>query len=118
MPNSAPNLSGLRALVVDDQPDARDLLAAILSMKEAEVRTAGSVAEAMKILSAWQPEIMISDIAMPEGGGYELIQRVRSVGNKIPAIALTAHASAEERIQALAAASSSTSPNQSNLTNW
>jgi signal transduction histidine kinase len=103
LPNSAPILSGLRALVVDDQHDARDLLAAILSMKEAEVRTAGGVAEAMQILNAWRPEILISDIAMPEGGGYELIHRVRSAGNKIPAIALTAHASDEERIQALAA---------------
>lgn len=103
MPDSAPKLSGLRALIVDDQPDARDLLAAILRMKEAEVRTAGSVAEAMKILGAWQPEIVISDIAMPGGGGYELIRRVRSGGSKVPAIALTAHASDEDRVRALAA---------------
>jgi len=103
LPDSTPKLSGLRALVVDDQPDARDLLAAILCMKEAEVRTANSIAEAMKIISAWQPEILISDIAMPGGGGYELIRRVRSSGSKVPAIALTAHASGEERIRALAA---------------
>jgi signal transduction histidine kinase len=100
---SAPKLTGLRALVVDDQQDARDLLAAILSMKDAEVRTAGSVAEAMRIVAAWGPEILISDIAMPGGGGYELIRRVRQEGSKIPAIALTAHSSSEERIRALAA---------------
>src|SRR5262249_53938571 len=103
MQNSAPNLSGLRVLVVDDQSDARDLLTAILSTQEAEVRTAGGVAEAMKILIAWEPEIVISDIVMPDGGGYELIGRGRSAGSKVPAIALTAHSTAEERIRVLAA---------------
>jgi signal transduction histidine kinase len=99
----APKLSGLRALVVDDQADERNLLAAVLSLKEAEVRTAGNIAEAMKIATDWSPEIVISDIAMPDGGGYELIRRMRSVGINAPAIAITAYASDEDRIRAFAA---------------
>jgi signal transduction histidine kinase/DNA-binding response OmpR family regulator len=103
MADSAPKLSGVRALVVDDQADERDLLAAVLSMKEADVRTAGNIAEAMKIVAAWRPEIVISDIAMPDGGGYELIRRMRSAGIKAPAIAITAYASDEDRLRAFAA---------------
>jgi signal transduction histidine kinase len=103
MPDSAPKLSGLRALVVDDRADERELLAEVLSMKEAEVRTAGGMAEAMRIMIAWHPEIVISDIAMPGGGGYELIRRMRSGGIRAPAIAITAYASDEDRRRALAA---------------
>jgi CheY-like chemotaxis protein len=101
--DSAPKLSGLRVLVVDDEADARELLAAALSMKEAEVRTVGDMTEAMKIMTNWRPEIVISDIAMPNGGGYELIRRMRSEGINAPAIATTAYAGAEDRLRALAA---------------
>lgn len=100
---AALNLLGLRILVVDDQADARELLSSVLRLHNAEVRSAGSVAEAMTILSEWQPETLISDIAMPVMNGYDLIRQVRSRGLSIPAIALTAHASAEDRIRALAA---------------
>ncbi len=103
MPESAPKLSGVRALVVDDEADARELLSAVLHMKEAEVRTAGGVTEAMRIMTAWRPEIVIADIAMPDGGGYELIRRMRSEGIKAPAIAITAYAGDENRLRALAA---------------
>jgi signal transduction histidine kinase/DNA-binding response OmpR family regulator len=103
MPESAPKLSGLRALVVDDEADARDLMATILRMKEADVQTAENVAEAMRIINDWTPDIVISDIAMPDGGGYELIRRLRNGGNKAPAIAITAHAGDEARLRALAA---------------
>lgn len=97
------SLGGLRALVVDDQDDARDLLAALLRLQSIEVLGAGSVTEALKLLSIWQPDIVISDIAMPNGDGYELIRQIRSQGYTIPAISLTAHASAEDRIRALTA---------------
>jgi signal transduction histidine kinase/DNA-binding response OmpR family regulator len=103
MADSAPKLSGVKALVVDDEADARELLATVLSMKEAEVRTAGGIAEALKIMAAWRPEIVIADIAMPGGGGYELIRRLRKEGIKAPAIAITAHAGDEDRLRALAA---------------
>ena len=103
LPESAPKLSGLRALVVDDEADARDLMATILRMKEAEVQTAENVSDAIRIINDWAPDIVISDIAMPGGGGYELIRRLRSGGSKAPAIAITAHAGDEARLRALAA---------------
>jgi signal transduction histidine kinase/DNA-binding response OmpR family regulator len=103
----APKLSGLRVLVVDDQPDARDLLATILHLSDAEVQTSGSVTEAINALITWQPEIVITDIAMPNGDGFELIRRIREIepdGNgRLPIIALTANAGAEDRIRVLAA---------------
>ncbi|HEY6402148.1 MAG TPA: response regulator, partial [Blastocatellia bacterium] len=101
--DSAPKLSGLRALVVDDEADSREMLATVLSMKEAEVRTAGGIADALKLIGAWRPEIVIADIAMPGGGGYELIRRLRSEGIKAPAIAITAYAGDDDRLRALAA---------------
>src|SRR5262245_13962569 len=103
MPESTPGLSGLRALVVDDEADARDLMATILRMQDAEVQTAATIAEATRIITDWTPDIVISDIAMPGGGGYELIRRLRRGGNKAPAIAITAHAGDEARLRALAA---------------
>jgi signal transduction histidine kinase/DNA-binding response OmpR family regulator len=103
----APKLSGLRVLVVDDQAEVRDLLFAILHLGEAEVQMAEGVAEALEILTKWQPDILISDISMPGGDGYDLIRRVRqqeqTSGRRLPALALTARASAEDRIRALAA---------------
>jgi hypothetical protein len=72
-------------------------------MKDAEARTAGDMNEAMRIIQSWSPDIVISDIAMPGGDGYELIRRLRRKGNKTPAIAITAHAGDEARIRALAA---------------
>jgi CheY-like chemotaxis protein len=103
VPDSAPKLTGLRALVVDDEADQRELLAAALSLKEAEVRTAGDITEAMEIMTAWRPEIVVADIAMPDGGGYELIRRMRGQGIKTPTIAITAYARDEDRLRALAA---------------
>jgi signal transduction histidine kinase len=96
-------LSGLRVLVVDDQADARELLVSVLHMQAAEVRAAGSAAEAITILTEWQPEILISDISMPDTDGYEFIQQIRMQGLSVPAIALTAHASGRDRVRALAA---------------
>jgi signal transduction histidine kinase/DNA-binding response OmpR family regulator len=103
MLDSAPMLTGLRALVVDDEADSRELTATALSMKGAEVRTAGGVTEAMNVMATWRPEIVISDVAMPDGGGYELIRRMRNEGTNTPAIAITAYARDEDRIRALAA---------------
>ncbi|HEV2668633.1 MAG TPA: response regulator, partial [Blastocatellia bacterium] len=102
-PDSAPKLSGLRSLVVDDQADMRDLLATILFMENAEVRTAESMDEAMMFMSDWTPEILICDIAMPGGSGYELIRRVRESGCDAPAIAITARAGVEDHANSLAA---------------
>src|SRR5581483_4888976 len=104
--DSAPMLTGLRVLVVDDEADTRDLLTAILTRCEAEVRAVGSATEALNIMSSWSPAILISDISMPEMDGFNLIQRIRQERGalkSIPAIAVPACAGAEDRIRSLAA---------------
>ncbi len=100
-----PKLAGLRVMVVDDDPDALDLMQTILTQSGAEVRSADKVSEALKIISAWEPEIVISDISMPGEDGYDLVEQLkRQRGQKIiPTLALTAYAGAEDRIRALAA---------------
>jgi PAS domain S-box-containing protein len=100
-------LDGLRVLVVDDEPDTRELLKAGLGQSGAEVTLAGSVAEALEAMQSAAPDLLISDIGMPGEDGYELIRRVcaqsdESVG-RVPAIALTAYARVEDRMQALRA---------------
>ncbi|MDC3962114.1 response regulator [Polyangium jinanense] len=101
------NLTGVRVLVVDDEPDTRELLLRILVECHAEVRTAGSVVEALAELIRDQPTVLVSDIGMPQEGGYELIQKVRQLprerGGSVPALALTAFARAEDRARALLA---------------
>ena len=98
-----PKLSELRVLVVDDQPDMRDLLSTILCIEDAEVRTAESMDDAMGIMNVWNPEILLCDIAMPGGSGYELIRRLRDHGWNVPAIAITARAGVEDAASSLAA---------------
>jgi signal transduction histidine kinase len=102
-PDLTPKISGLRVLVVDDQADMRELLSTILWLEKAEVRTADGIDETMSILAAWNPEIIVSDIAMPGVGGYELIRRVRDSGCNVPAIAITARAGVEDSASSLAA---------------
>lgn len=101
------NLKGVRVLVVDDEPDTRELLLRILAECQAEVRTAGSVVEALAELERDRPMVLVSDIGMPHEGGYELIQKVRQLpeerGGSVPALALTAFARAEDRARALRA---------------
>jgi PAS domain S-box-containing protein len=100
-------LDGLKVLVVDDEPDTRELLKVGLGQCGAEVTAAGSAAEALEAIVAAVPDLLISDIGMPGEDGYELIRRVRELpaesGGKVPAIALTAYARVEDRMQALRA---------------
>jgi signal transduction histidine kinase/CheY-like chemotaxis protein len=99
-----PTLEGLRILVVDDETDTRDLLEAILTQCQAKVFTFSSVAEAWEVIDNYRPDVIISDIEMPEINGYEFIHRLRGEKQRwIPAIALTAYARAEDRMRALAA---------------
>ncbi|HJQ31088.1 MAG TPA: PAS domain S-box protein [Pyrinomonadaceae bacterium] len=100
-------LDGLRVLVVDDEPDARELLKAGLGHCGASVSEAASAAEALASVEGAPPDLLISDIGMPGEDGYSLIRKVRSLpaerGGRVPAIALTAYARAEDRMQALRA---------------
>ena len=103
---SAPgDLDGTRVLVVDDEPDARELVAYVLAMCGAEVRLAGNADEAMAELDKDTPHVIISDVGMPEKDGYSFIRSVRTLADEIkrniPAIALTAFARNEDRTRAL-----------------
>jgi signal transduction histidine kinase/ActR/RegA family two-component response regulator len=102
-----PTLDGIRVLAVDDEPDARQLLKAVLEQCGAEVRTCGSASEALAVLAEWRPDLLVSDIGMPGEDGYALIRQVRSLEtsgtDRIPAVALTAYARMEDRLQALSA---------------
>jgi CheY-like chemotaxis protein len=101
------DLNGIRVVVVDDEPDARETLQQILEHCNAEVRTAGSATEAMKLLESWRPDVLLSDIGMPGEDGYDLIRRVRELpaerGGRTPSAALTAFARGEDRRRALRA---------------
>jgi signal transduction histidine kinase/ActR/RegA family two-component response regulator len=101
------DLSGLRVLVVDDQPDARELVARVLTDCRAVVFTAGDAVEALALVERERPDVLVSDIGMPELDGYELLKRVRALGaergGRVPAIALTAFARSEDRTRALRA---------------
>ncbi len=101
------DLRGVRVLVVDDAPDERELFAEILSSAGAIVETAESTAAALLAVDRLRPDIIVSDIAMPEEDGYILMRRLRAHGDpgiaKTPAVAVTAHARAEDRQNAFAA---------------
>jgi signal transduction histidine kinase/ActR/RegA family two-component response regulator len=97
-------LGGVRVLLVDDQPDARELLAMVLGEAGAEVSTAASAAEALELLRRAGADVLVSDVGMPVEDGYALVGRVRSLtADPIPAVALTAYAAEEDRRRALAA---------------
>ena len=101
------SLEGLTVMVVDDEPDARNLIRRVLEECDATVITAGSAAEAIKILAKNQPDVLLSDIGMPHVDGYEFLKQVRSLdipkAKSVPAIALTAFARSEDRTRALLA---------------
>lgn len=99
------DLHGLRIVVVDDERDARELLRSLLTTYGAEVTICSSAGEAFEALRREKPDLLVSDIGMPEEDGYSLIAKIRRLpeteGGKTPAIALTAFARIEDRIHAL-----------------
>jgi PAS domain S-box-containing protein len=107
VPSPLPSLSllGVRVLVVDDQADTRDFITTVLEQCQAEVQAVASVQEALQVITQWKPDVLVSDIAMPDEDGYSLIRKVRSqppeLGGNIPAAALTAYARAEDRMRAI-----------------
>jgi PAS domain S-box-containing protein len=104
---SAPDLSGLRVMVVEDERDARVLLQKLLETARVDVRAAASATEALDELEKFTPDVVISDIGMPHMDGYQFIRALRrrsaAKGGKTPAVALTAFARSEDRTRALMA---------------
>jgi PAS domain S-box-containing protein len=104
---SPPELEGLRVLVVDDEPDARDMLHSMLGHCKVVVTVASNAAEALNLLRTTRPDVLVSDIGMPGEDGYDLIRKVRALaaveGGRTPAVALTAYARQVDRTQALKA---------------
>jgi CheY-like chemotaxis protein len=100
-------LGGVRVLVVEDDPDARELVVAILEDAGAVVDSAESAAAGFAAMRSFHPQLLVSDIGMPGEDGYSLIRRVRALGpsegGAIPSIALTAYTRAEDRAKALGA---------------
>jgi signal transduction histidine kinase/DNA-binding response OmpR family regulator len=105
--NSARMLDGLRILVVDDDPDTRELVSTILTGCGSQVRCSESAADALEAFEEWTPDLLVSDIGMPNEDGYSLIRKVRQLRSKrakhVPALALTAYATDEDRSLALSA---------------
>lgn len=105
--NDHPSLEGLTVLAIDDEPDARNLIKRVLEECGAKVILAASAAEGLEMMKSQRPDVILSDVGMPGGDGYEFIKKVRSLshedGGRTPAAALTAFARAEDRTRALRA---------------
>jgi CheY-like chemotaxis protein/two-component sensor histidine kinase len=103
---SGGSLAGVKILVVEDHEDTSELLASIVHQQGAEVRRSSSVDEALEVLSRWRPDVILSDIGMPEWDGYQFIEKLRRLpadrGGAIPAAAITSYATEEDRRRALA----------------
>jgi CheY-like chemotaxis protein len=102
-----PSIAGLRVLLVEDDSDARELLTAILIDAGASVKSVASVAVALDVFQSFRPQLLVSDIGLPEEDGYALMRRVRAIdpaqGGALPSLALTAYTRPEDRAKALAA---------------
>ncbi|BAU10200.1 uncharacterized 14.6 kDa protein in sodA1 3'region [Leptolyngbya sp. NIES-3755] len=97
------SLQRVNIFIVDDDPDTRDLLRFMLEEEGAIVTVATNAKEALSMLEQQLPAILVSDVAMPEMDGFQLIEQVRELpqGEGLPAIALTAYAREEDRMQAI-----------------
>jgi CheY-like chemotaxis protein len=104
---SVPTLQGVLVLLVDDDQDALDMLSLLLAAAGASVRTAASAAEALTLLRWIRPDVLVSDLAMPDQDGYSLIRSLRAIeresGRETPAVALTAYVRVQDRARAAAA---------------
>ena len=98
--DTLPRLDGMTVLVVDDEEDARHMIEQVLRGQGATVHLAGSAKEALGLLEVQRPDVLVSDIGMPEMDGYSLIQSIRSLplsrGGHTPAVALTAYTRGED----------------------
>jgi signal transduction histidine kinase/CheY-like chemotaxis protein len=105
--DDTPRLDGLRVLVVDDDPDARELIVTVLGRRGAATRAVSSAAEALEAVSVDPPDVLVTDIGMPGEDGFSLIRKIRALpaahGGEVPAVALTAYARPDDRTRALLA---------------
>jgi signal transduction histidine kinase/ActR/RegA family two-component response regulator len=106
-PKPLPSLEGVRVLLVDDNEDTLAILTAVLGQYHATVQTASSAAAALEALQWYKPDVLVSDLAMPDEDGYTLIEKVRALesesAKRTPAVALTAYVRVEDRVRALSA---------------
>jgi PAS domain S-box-containing protein len=106
-PNHTSSLEGLRVLLVDDETDGRELVTIMLEQNGVQVKAAASADEALQTFAEWKPDVLVSDIGMPEEDGYSLIRKVRALpleqGGNVPAAALTGYVSQEDYSKALSA---------------
>ncbi len=99
-----PQLDDVRVLLVDDDPDTLQILSVMLEESKASVQIAASVREALEVLDWFTPDVLVSDLAMPDEDGYSLIGKIRQAnGRNIPAVALTSYVRVEDRTRALSA---------------
>ncbi|MEP6719260.1 MAG: ATP-binding protein [bacterium] len=102
-----PQLNNVRVLLVDDDPDTLQILSIMLAETKASVQIATSVDEALEVLEWYAPDVLVSDLAMPDEDGYSLIEKIRQTencsGREIPAVALTSYVRVEDRTRALSA---------------
>jgi CheY-like chemotaxis protein len=103
----APDLGGVRVLVVDDGEDVREVVSAVLGHCGAEVQSVGTAGEALDVLASFAPHVLVSEVEMRGETGFSLIQKVRALpaerGGLVPAAALSAYGRTDDRVQALLA---------------
>jgi PAS domain S-box-containing protein len=103
----APALAGVKVVVIDDQPDARELVKAVLERCGASVTAVGSAREGLEAVRGERPHVVLADVEMPGESGYDFVRQLRelpaSQGGQTPAAALTAYATAQDRMNALRA---------------
>ncbi len=106
VPSLPSSLDGLQVLIVDDEADAREFISAVLESHGMRVTTVATAAAALEVLEQFRPDVLVSDIRMPDENGYSLIRKIRELeaekGWHIPAAALTAYL-AEDREKAISA---------------
>ena len=102
-----PLLKGIRVLIAEDETDAREMLEKVLGGSGADVRACATAAETFAEVQQWNPDVLVSDVGMPDEDGYSLIKRIRDLpenkGGRIPAMALTGYARPEDRVRAISA---------------
>ncbi|MBW4612993.1 MAG: PAS domain S-box protein [Desmonostoc vinosum HA7617-LM4] len=100
-----PSLLGIRVLVVEHEVDTRKFIATVLEQCQADVQAVESVPEALEVIQQWKPNVLVSDIELPQENGYSLIRKLRSQppeqGGRIPAAAITAHTNTENRVRVI-----------------